>query len=198
MWSTNTNLIRNHFKDLKYDTRKIHLTRSPFYLLNIFILKNSNLFCPNLFGRGERLGCEYTYGTNNHTDYRIYYTSPVQLDPSKLLTISGFRSANDFSWSKYKQNENGIGIQFTVIHYEKYMYSDDILFDDFFIFWKSPFSWTVNNYVLDGEHTFSYEGVWRELVSSLDSAFDVREQSGHSLKSAIKVKFLRINFSRFY
>ncbi len=28
--------------------------------------------------------------------------------------------------------------------------------------------------------------MWRELVSSLDSAFGVREQSGHSLKSSVK------------
>lgn len=125
---------------------------------------NTNIFCPNVFGRGEKLGCEYTYGTNNHVDYRVYYSTPVEMDPSKNLSVSGFRSCNDFPWSKYKQYDNGINFEYT-----------------------SPYSWLVKDkYTVSGTHSFSYEGLWRQLISSLDSAFDVREQSGHSLKSSIK------------
>lgn len=125
---------------------------------------NTNVSAQNLFGKGEKVGCEYAYGTNNHIDYRVYYTSQVQMNPNKQLTVSGFRSSNDFSWSKYKQHDNGIGIDYT-----------------------TPFSWLIKNkFTLNGVHTFSYEGIWRELISSLDSAFDVRKQSGHSLKSSIK------------
>lgn len=32
----------------------------------------------------------------------------------------------------------------------------------------------------------TYEAVWRHLISYIDSAFAIREQSGHSLKSSIK------------
>lgn len=32
----------------------------------------------------------------------------------------------------------------------------------------------------------TYEAVWRNLISYMDCAFAIREQSGHSLKSSIK------------
>jgi len=52
---------------------------------------------------------------------------------------------------------------------------------------KTPFKWQINeNWFLNGNHSLTYEGVWREVISSLDSAFSVREQSGHSLKSSFK------------
>lgn len=125
---------------------------------------NTNIFCPNIFGGGEKLGCEYVYGTNNHVDYRLYYSSPVEMDPAKNFSVSGFRSCNDFPWSKYKQFDNGISFEYT-----------------------TPFNWLVKDkYTVSGTHSFTYEGVWRQLVSSLDSAFDIREQSGHSLKSSFK------------
>lgn len=124
---------------------------------------NTNVCLTNLFGKSERLGCEYGYGTNSHIDYRLFYSSPIEMDPTKRLSVSGFRSSNDFPWSKYRQNENGIQVEY-----------------------KSPYSWIMNDHVIKGSHSISYEGVWRELVSSLDSAFSVREQSGHSLKSSIK------------
>lgn len=125
---------------------------------------NTNISCPNVFGKGERLGCEYSYGTNNHIDYRLYYSSPVDMDPSKQFTASGFRSCNDFPWSKYKQYDNGVNLDVT-----------------------APFNWLIKNkYTVSGKHSLTYEGVWRQRVSSLDTAFEVREQSGHSLKSAIQ------------
>jgi len=36
------------------------------------------------------------------------------MDPLKRLTLSGFRSSNDFPWSKYRQNDNGIEVQLAV------------------------------------------------------------------------------------
>lgn len=125
---------------------------------------NSKIFCPNLFGNGENLGCEYGYGTNNHIDYRVYYSSPVDMNPNKQFSVSGFQSSNDFPWSKYKQFDNGITFEFA-----------------------KPFDWVLENkYTISGNHSFVYEGSWRQIISSLDSAFNVREQSGHSLKSSFK------------
>lgn len=43
-----------------------------------------------------------------------------------------------------------------------------------------------NKYQVKGTHLFTYEAVWRHLISYMDSAFEIREQSGHSLKSSIK------------
>ncbi len=75
---------------------------------------NTNVCLANLFGKSERLGCEYVYGTNSHIDYRLFYSTPVDMDPLKRLTLSGFRSSNDFPWSKYRQNDNGIEVQLAV------------------------------------------------------------------------------------
>jgi len=78
---------------------------------------NTNICLANLFGKSERLGCEYVYGTNSHVDYRLYYSSPVNMDPLKKLTVSGFRSSNDLPWSKYRQNDNGVEVQLSVIFF---------------------------------------------------------------------------------
>lgn len=125
---------------------------------------NTKIFCPNLFGNGEQLGFEYAYGTNNHKDYRVNYSSPVNLNPINQFSATLFNSTNNFSWSKYSQNDTGIMFDYT-----------------------APFTWLINDkYEIKGAHSFTYEGTWRNLISSLDSTFDVREQSGHSLKSSVK------------
>jgi hypothetical protein len=36
-----------------------------------------------MFGKGEKLAGEFTYGSNQNKDARIQYTSPFDLDPSK-------------------------------------------------------------------------------------------------------------------
>lgn len=39
-----------------------------------------------------------------------------------------------------------------------------------------------------GQHSFSWEGMWREVTElSKNASFTVREQAGHSLKSSLKV-----------
>jgi len=125
---------------------------------------NTSVGFPNVFGKGERISAEYAYGTRNHVDYRLNYSSPINMNPDKQFSTSFFRSSNDFSWSKYKQDDCGLTMEFL-----------------------SPFNLTLRNkFELKGSHIFSYEGVWRHMISALDSSFAVREQSGHSLKSSIK------------
>lgn len=36
-----------------------------------------------MFGKGEKLSAEYTYGTRNHVDSRLHYTSPIGFNPKK-------------------------------------------------------------------------------------------------------------------
>ena len=39
-----------------------------------------------------------------------------------------------------------------------------------------------------GQHTLSWEGMWRNVTElSKSASFAIREQAGHSLKSALKV-----------
>lgn len=125
---------------------------------------NTAISFPNLFGGGERLSTEYAQGTNNHIDYRLSYNSPISMNPKNQFATSVYRSSNDYSWSKYKQNDTGI------------------IVDTMFPFRHLLFS----KFDLKGSHSFTYEASWRQLVSSLDAAFQVREQSGHSLKSSLK------------
>jgi outer membrane protein insertion porin family len=41
----------------------------------------TSFYLPNMFGKGEKLSAEYTYGTRNHTDYRLAYFTPIGLNP---------------------------------------------------------------------------------------------------------------------
>jgi len=52
-------------------------------LVSSRLQKSSSINFPNMFGRGEKLSFEYTYGTRNHTDSRINFSSPLDLDPEK-------------------------------------------------------------------------------------------------------------------
>jgi outer membrane protein assembly factor BamA len=38
---------------------------------------------PNLFGRGEKLGVDYSYSNRGNTEGRLYYSMPTKLDPNK-------------------------------------------------------------------------------------------------------------------
>ena len=39
-----------------------------------------------------------------------------------------------------------------------------------------------------GQHCLSWEGTWREVTGlAKNASFEIREQAGHSLKSALKV-----------
>ena len=39
------------------------------------------------------------------------------------FSLSAFRSSNDFSWSKYKQNDTGLSVDILVIIYKNYIKS---------------------------------------------------------------------------
>ena len=103
------------------------------------------------------------------------------------FSISLFRSQNDFIWSKYKEDNTGIMIDVMVIAKQLIIPTICLILLNSSIF-KTPFSHLISNkYTIEGTHTVTYEGTWRHLLTSLDSSFDVREQSGHSLKSSFKV-----------
>ncbi len=60
---------------------------------------------------------------------------------------------------------------------------------------QRPYKYLIKDkYELKGSHLFTYEGIWRHLISFFDSPFEVREQSGHSLKSSFKVNLSSLFF----
>lgn len=103
------------------------------------------------------------------------------------FSVSLFRSQNDFIWSKYKENNTGVMIDIMVNSKKLNITTICLILLNHSIF-KTPFIHVLSNkYTIEGTHTITYEGTWRHLLTSLDSSFDVREQSGHSLKSSFKV-----------
>lgn len=114
---------------------------------------------PNTFGRAERITSDYTHGTKSSVGYGINFFKPIKGDPNRTFSCGLFRSSADYPWSGYKQTEKGINVD-------------------------------LNLPSLVGQHSLRWEGVWRELAClSNTTAFPVREQAGHSLKSALKHVF---------
>lgn len=129
---------------------------------------SGNINLPNLFGKGESGKFEYTYGTRHNSDYRVTFQSPINMNPNKIFSISAFQGMNEFSWNKFKEKNLGFNMNIT-----------------------TPFCYEIKkNLFLNGRHNFQFEGVWRNLISFSDSAIETREQSGHSLKSALKYSFI--------
>ncbi|CAF0774689.1 unnamed protein product [Rotaria sordida] len=119
----------------------------------------TNFSLPNLFGRGEKLGVDYSYSNRGNTEGRIFYSMPTKLDPNKQFSISLFRSYFDNTWSSFKQDDHGINISYNI-----------------------PLGIVPN-----AVHSFTWEGVWRSvLAASSATSLDVRKDAGHTLKSSLK------------
>ena len=70
--------------------------------------------------------------------------------------MGGFQHSGEYPWSGYKETDRGGGVE--------------LAFPSVF-----------------GSHSVRWEGVWRDLgCLSNSTAFAVREQAGHSLKSSLK------------
>ncbi|KAF3425388.1 hypothetical protein E2986_02576 [Frieseomelitta varia] len=114
---------------------------------------------PNLFGRGERLQMEYSYGSKSSTNISISVVKPFMgSSRHKILTGSVFNTSNRFPWSGFSQCDKGLLI--------------DLAFNP------------------DGtgilKHNLQYEATYREIISSKQMSFRVREQCGPNLKSALR------------
>ncbi|XP_078050296.1 sorting and assembly machinery component 50 homolog B isoform X2 [Augochlora pura] len=114
---------------------------------------------PNLFGRGERLQMEYSHGTKSSTNINVSAVKPlVNSWLNTVLTASVYNQTSDFPWSGFNQCDKGLLL--------------DIGFNP------------------DGagilKHNLQYEATCRKIVCSKQASFAVREQSGPSLKSALR------------
>ncbi|XP_012170427.1 sorting and assembly machinery component 50 homolog isoform X3 [Bombus terrestris] len=114
---------------------------------------------PNLFGRGERLQMEYSYGSKSSTNISISAVKPfIGSWHHKVLTGSVFNTSNRFPWSGFSQCDKGLLL--------------DIAFN------------TDGAGIL--KHNLQYEATYREIISSKQASFRVREQCGPNLKSALR------------
>jgi len=112
---------------------------------------------PNLAGRGERLQGEYTYGTHKTSGINVSLLKPFHNDARASVTGSVYQSGTDFPWSGFRQVDRGVLLDLSFKSAE------------------------------DVTHSLRYDAAWRELAC-LDRAtpFAVRQEAGHSLKSAIR------------
>lgn len=112
---------------------------------------------PNVGGRGEFIQAEYHYGTKHSTGFNLTASKPFLGKHSPRLTGALYQQAADFPWNTFRQLDRGLLAE---VGFES---------------------------MRGIHHALRWEGVWRELNPlGITVPFPVREQMGHSLKSALK------------
>nr|CAH7753791.1 unnamed protein product [Callosobruchus chinensis] len=112
---------------------------------------------PNLFGRGEKVQVEYSYGSKKTTNFNVAFIKPIRGRHRSSFTTSVFQQHSEWPPSSYKLLERGVLLDYG-------FHSTSLL-----------------------KHNLQWEGNVRDLsVLSRSASFDVREQSGVSLKSALR------------
>ncbi|XP_017772030.1 PREDICTED: sorting and assembly machinery component 50 homolog B [Nicrophorus vespilloides] len=115
------------------------------------------LKAPNVFGRGERLQTEYSYGSRRSNNYSVNFIKPFMGKRNPVFTAGVYQHTSEWPSSGYKQLERGglLDFGFNSHHLLK--------------------------------HNLQYDACIRDMgVISRNSSFDVREQSGSTLKSALR------------
>ncbi|KAG0302522.1 hypothetical protein BGZ98_007427 [Dissophora globulifera] len=110
----------------------------------------------NVFGGAETLSTSMAFGTRTSSAFQFAFATPLLADPDKNLSFNLFSQArNNTQWSSYEEELKGGSLKYTTL---------------------SPL----------GYHEFAYEGNWREVCRPAEKAsLSIREQCGHSLKSAL-------------
>nr|BAN20539.1 conserved hypothetical protein [Riptortus pedestris] len=115
-------------------------------------------FFPNLYGRGESLRGEFSYGSNKSNNTNISFVKPFISKYSPVITLSAFGGETDYPASGFSLAENGL--------------LTDLSF--------------INNSVERMKHKLQYESNWRRLGVGRQSSFFVRNKTGSTLKSCIR------------
>jgi len=112
---------------------------------------------PNVLGRGEKVQAEYAHGTKNSSGFNFTVTKPYLNAAHPLLTAAVFQQSADLPWSGFGEIDRGVLAELA--------------------FESAP----------KVRHNLRWEGVWRELsILTSSKSFAVREEMGHSVKSALK------------
>lgn len=110
----------------------------------------------NVFGGAETLSSSMSFGTRTSSAFQFTLATPVLADPDQNLSLNIFSQArNNTQWSSYEEELKGGSVKYSTL---------------------SPL----------GYHEIAYEGQWREICRPSEKAsLSIREQCGHSLKSAL-------------
>ncbi|PSN40542.1 Sorting and assembly machinery component 50 [Blattella germanica] len=112
---------------------------------------------PNLFGRGEKLQAEYNYGNKKSVAFNVSFRKPLRGRLNPIFTGTLFQTGAEWPWSGYKQIERGLLL--------------DLAFNSTSLL----------------RHNLQWEGTWRDVSClSRTASFQVREETGPSLKSSIR------------
>ncbi|CAG9815218.1 unnamed protein product [Phaedon cochleariae] len=112
---------------------------------------------PNMFGRGERVQVEYSHGSKKSSNFNIAFIKPFRGKHRPILTASVFQSHSEWATSGYKQLERGL-------LFDLGFHSTSLL-----------------------KHNLQWEGNIRDFsVLGRTTSFEVRKESGLSLKSSLK------------
>jgi len=112
---------------------------------------------PNVLGRGEKLQADYTYGTKKSSSFNISLQKPIFGPLKSVISGNVFQAMGEYPGSGFKQLDRGFLADLSFLSAPQVV------------------------------HNLQYEAVWRNLSClSRTSSFAVREQSGHTLKSAVR------------
>ena len=110
----------------------------------------------NLRGLGECVRADMSVGTRSSSSYELTFAKPLFKNPDCKFTARLYQSSVEFVQSFFKEKSRGVRFELTVPS-------------------------------LIGLHSLKYDGQWREnLDVPLKAPFSVREQCGHTLRSAIQ------------
>jgi len=110
----------------------------------------------NVFGRAEQVKADLSFGTRTRTSYQLAFFKPTPGTLERSFTFAAQKSTTDVPMCSHQEATQGLTMDF--------MFPSII-----------------------GQHSFSWEGMWREVTGlSKNASFAIREQAGHSLKSAVK------------
>lgn len=112
---------------------------------------------PNILGRGERVQAEYSHGSKKTSNFNLSFIKPFRGKHRPTLKTSILQAHSEWPSSGYKQLERGLLVDLG-------FYSTSLF-----------------------RHNLQWEGIIRDLTTlSRAASFEVREQSGPSLKSSFK------------
>lgn len=115
------------------------------------------LKAPNLCGRGERIQSEYSYGSKKTNNFSLQFIKPLLGKHHSIFTSSIYQTMSEWPWSGYRQLDRGLLLDFA--------FNSSALL----------------------KHNLQWDVAVRDLsVMSRTTSFAVREQSGLTLKSALR------------
>lgn len=115
------------------------------------------LRAPNMFGRGERVQTEFSYGSKNTNNFNLSFMKPFTGKHSPVFSTSFYQANSEWPSSGYKQVDLGFILDYGIN------------------------SWPLIR------HNFQWDAAVRDLsVLTKGSSFAIREESGTSLKSALR------------